>query len=96
MDLILVGDNELKLDENKLLKFNIHLLGRQKGLTLSKIYASSNCFIFPSTTDTLGQVVLEALASGLPVIVSNQGGPKEFVSNDYGYVLNGWNCKYLN
>jgi len=87
MDLILVGDDELGIDKDKLLKYNIHFLGRQKGLTLSKIYASSNCFIFPSTTDTLGQVVLEALASGLPAIVTNQGGPKEFVSNDYGYVL---------
>ena len=55
--------------------------------TLLFFSASSNCFIFPSTTDTLGQVVLEALASGLPTIVTNQGGPKEFVSNDYGYVL---------
>jgi glycosyltransferase involved in cell wall biosynthesis len=35
--------------------------------------------VFPSTTDTFGNVVLEAQASGLPVIVSDQGGPAEIV-----------------
>jgi glycosyltransferase involved in cell wall biosynthesis len=41
--------------------------------------ASSDLFLFPSTTDTLGNVVLEAQASGLPVIVSDQGGPSQQV-----------------
>ena len=40
-------------------------------------YASSDVFVFPSTTDTFGNVVLEAQACGLPVIVSDQGGPCE-------------------
>ena len=45
-------------------------------------------FVFPSTTDTLGQVVMEAQSSGLPVIVSDQGGPKEVVGHDRtGFVL---------
>jgi glycosyltransferase involved in cell wall biosynthesis len=39
--------------------------------------ASSDVFLFPSTTDTLGNVVLEAQASGLPVVVSDIGGPKQ-------------------
>src|SRR5262249_4114199 len=39
--------------------------------------ASSDVFIFPSHTDTAGNVVLEAQASGLPVLVTNEGGPKE-------------------
>lgn len=86
--LILVGDVEIKsLDKEELKRSNITLLGRKQNLDLSKIYASSNSFIFPSTTDTLGQVVLEALSSGLPVIVSNKGGPKTFVRKDFGYIV---------
>ena len=42
---------------------------------------------YHSTTDTLGQVVMEAMASGLPVIVTNKGGPKEFINEKIGYVL---------
>ena len=82
--LILVGDNELKyIVKDK----SISYLGRKSGLELSKIYASSDCFIFPSTTDTLGQVVMEALASALPVIVTNKGGPKTFVKKEFGYII---------
>lgn len=83
--LILVGDKELK---KELKSSNITYLGRKRGEELSKIYASSDCFIFPSTTDTLGQVVMEAMASALPVIVTNEGGPKTFVNESFGYVLN--------
>ncbi len=51
--------------------------GRLQGDDLYAAYASSDIFVFPSTTDTFGNVVLEAQASGLPVIVTNQGGPVE-------------------
>lgn len=49
-------------------------LGRE---ALADAYASAELFVFPSTTDTAGNVVLEAQASGVPVIVSDQGGPRE-------------------
>jgi glycosyltransferase involved in cell wall biosynthesis len=58
---------------------NVHFVGYQTGEMLSKIYASSDIFVFPSPTETLGNVVLEAMASGLPVIVANQGGVLENV-----------------
>lgn len=49
--------------------------------------ASADLFLFPSTTDSLGNVVLEAQASGLPPIVSDQGGPQEnLIRNDTGLV----------
>jgi glycosyltransferase involved in cell wall biosynthesis/predicted metal-dependent phosphoesterase TrpH len=51
--------------------------GYLKGEELSAAYAAADIFVFPSTTDTFGNVILEAQASGLPVIVSNQGGPCE-------------------
>ena len=48
---------------------------------LAAAYASSDFFVFPSTTDTFGNVVIEAQASGLPVIVSDVGGPKDLVED---------------
>lgn len=42
---------------------------------LERIYASSDIFLFPSITETFGNVVLEALASGLPVVAAARGGP---------------------
>jgi glycosyltransferase involved in cell wall biosynthesis len=44
---------------------------------VAEVFASADVFVFPSTTDTAGNVVLEAQASGLPVIVSKAGGPRE-------------------
>jgi glycosyltransferase involved in cell wall biosynthesis len=44
---------------------------------VARVFASSDVFVFPSETDTAGNVVLEAQSSGLPVVVSDQGGPKE-------------------
>jgi glycosyltransferase involved in cell wall biosynthesis len=44
---------------------------------VAEAFASADCFVFPSSTDTAGNVVLEAQASGLPVIVSGTGGPRE-------------------
>lgn len=49
-------------------------LGREDVAT---VFASADLFVFPSETDTAGNVVLEAQASGLPVVVSNVGGPQE-------------------
>lgn len=53
--------------------------GYVHGTALEELYASCDLFVFPSTTDTFGNVVLEAQASGLPVIVTDQGGPCENV-----------------
>ncbi len=50
-----------------------------EGVELATAYASADIFVFPSTTDTFGNVVLEAQASGLPAVVSDLGGPKELV-----------------
>ncbi|MGA3048195.1 MAG: glycosyltransferase [Terracidiphilus sp.] len=49
--------------------------GVLKGEALSTAYASMDLFVFPSHTDTFGNVVLEALASGVPAIVTRDGGP---------------------
>ena len=63
---------------------------------LPALYASSDLLVFPSTTDTFGNVVLEAQASGIPVIVSNQGGPQEnLVPGETGLVVEGKHVEAL-
>ncbi len=56
-------------------------VGYLTGEPLANAYASADIFVFPSTTDTFGNVIIEAQASGLPVIVSDLGGPKELVED---------------
>lgn len=56
--------------------------GYLRGKELAAAYASADIFVFPSTTDTFGNVILEAQASGLPVVVSDSGGPKELVTHE--------------
>jgi glycosyltransferase involved in cell wall biosynthesis len=57
---------------------------------LATAYASADFFVFPSTTDTFGNVVIEAQASGLPVIVSDVGGPKDLIEEGVdGFITKG-------
>jgi glycosyltransferase involved in cell wall biosynthesis len=79
-DLVIVGDGPYRNDlEEKLKGYPVLFTGFLLGEELSRVYASSDLFVFPSATDTFGNVVLEAQASGLPVIVSDEGGPKEII-----------------
>ncbi|MBD3317879.1 MAG: glycosyltransferase [Chitinivibrionales bacterium] len=67
---------------------NVHLLGRLQRAELPLLYSGSDLFVFPSTTDTFGMVVLEAQACGLPAIVTDKGGPQEIVADgETGYVV---------
>ena len=61
--------------------------GPFQGEALARAYANLDAFVFPSRTDTFGNVVLEALASGVPAIVSDAGGPRFIVrSGETGFV----------
>lgn len=61
--------------------------GVVKGDALAHAYANMDVFVFPSKTDTFGNVILEALASGVPAVVTNEGGPKFLVrSGETGFV----------
>ncbi|HYO81344.1 MAG TPA: glycosyltransferase [Bryobacteraceae bacterium] len=53
--------------------------GVLKGEELARAYADMDVFVFPSYTDTFGNVILEALASGVPTVVTTGGGPKFLV-----------------
>lgn len=54
---------------------NAKFTGILRGKELARAYANMDAFVFPSHTDTFGNVVLEALASGVPAIVTPDGGP---------------------
>lgn len=62
-------------------------LGTRTGLDLAQIYASSDVFVFPSRTDTFGMVLLEALASGLPIAGYPTPGPIDVIGESGTGVL---------
>lgn len=77
---LIVGDGS----EREWLKANLeaaNLPGIRRGEELAQAYADMDVFTFPSRTDTFGNVVLEAFASGVPAVVTDAGGPKFIVRN---------------
>ncbi len=84
--LAIVGDGPY-LKELKTLLPDAMFTGYLAGLELAQAFASADIFLFPSTTDTYGNVVVEALASGLPNVVSDQGGPRDLiVEGETGFI----------
>ena len=77
---LIVGDGPYAEMMKELLPEGIYT-GSLHREELAAAYASADLFVFPSTTDTFGNVVIEAQASGLPVIVSDVGGPKDLVED---------------
>jgi phosphatidylinositol alpha 1,6-mannosyltransferase len=73
--LALVGDGPMRRRLEGDLP-HAHFAGHQSGRGLARWYASGDVFIFPSTTETFANVVQEAMASGLPAVVVDRGGPQ--------------------
>jgi glycosyltransferase involved in cell wall biosynthesis len=97
LKLIVVGDGpDLPRLRERLAGQNAVFTGPLTGEDLSQAYASSDIFVFPSCTDTFGNVVLEAQASGLPVVVTDKGGPQEnMIHRETGYVVAGQDPRAL-
>ncbi|MBI5571769.1 MAG: glycosyltransferase [Desulfomonile tiedjei] len=91
VSLVIVGDGPYRQVMQEALEGTPCLFtGYLEADSLAPIYASCDLFVFPSTTDTFGNVVLEAQASGLPVVVTDQGGPQEnMVAGETGLVVQG-------
>jgi glycosyltransferase involved in cell wall biosynthesis len=79
--LVIVGDGPyLKELKERMSDLNeVIFTGFIEGKELADIYCGSDIFVFPSTTDTYGTVLLEAQAAKLPAVVSDSGGPKEVI-----------------
>jgi glycosyltransferase involved in cell wall biosynthesis len=80
--LALVGDGpHRKHLEHHFAGLPVHIAGFLHGEELAQAYASSDIFIMPSRTETLGLVVLEAMSSGLPVVAARAGGIPELIQD---------------
>lgn len=87
--LALVGDGPYRQDlERHFADTPTHFVGYLTGKDLAAAFASSDAFIFPSRTETLGLVLLEAMAAGCPVIAANAGGIPDIVTDGVnGYLF---------
>jgi glycosyltransferase involved in cell wall biosynthesis len=77
---LVVGDGPA-LERLKARHPEVHFTGAKHGLELARHYASGDVFVFPSRTDTFGLVLLEALASGLPVAAYPVPGPLDVIAD---------------
>lgn len=78
---IVVGDGPMQKELKAQAPSNVTFTGYVKGELLAAWFASADLFVFPSSTETFGNVVLEALASGTPVIGARSGGVKEIIEH---------------
>ncbi len=86
---IIVGDGPLASDLKETFQHNVTFTGYLKGEELAQVYASSHAMVFPSATETFGNVVLESLACGTPVIGADAGGVKNIITHG----RNGYLCQ---
>lgn len=77
---VLVGDGPY-LESLKKKYPDVKFLGKKVGEELAKIYANAEVFVFPSKADTFGIVILESIASGIPVASYPEPGPREVIQN---------------
>lgn len=76
-----------ELFEKKQLGDSVVFTGPLTGEALAQMYATADVFVFPSQTETFGQVIQEAMASGLPVVAVRAGGPADLVQSEMtGYL----------
>lgn len=86
-NLIVAGDGTAKEEAMQLMPRAI-FLGKLDHTELSRLYASADAFVFTSTSETYGNVVIEAMASGLPSVIANGGGSSSLIEHGQ----NGYKC----
>ncbi|MDM9380003.1 glycosyltransferase family 1 protein [Chlorogloeopsis sp. ULAP01] len=87
--LALVGDGPHRANLEKYFSdTNTHFVGYLVGAELASAFASADAFVFPSRTETLGLVLLEAMAAGCPVVAARSGGIPDIVTDGVnGYLF---------
>lgn len=85
--LVLVGSGPLEAELRRSGIERLHVLGLLQGADLATAYASADLFAFPSATETFGNVLLEAMASGLPAVVAATGGVLDFAEHGANALL---------
>lgn len=80
--LLFIGDGPLRERLEAESDARVIFVGYRFGEELARLYASSDLFVFPSLSETFGNVILEAMASGLPVVGFNVQGPKDIIDNN--------------
>lgn len=81
--LVIVGDGPSKAKLQTLLPKDTLFLGEQTGETLAQSYAAFDLFVHPGNDETFGQAIQEGMASGVPVIVPDKGGPLDTVDEGF-------------
>ncbi len=84
---VFVGDGPYEAELRAAAPPNAIFTGRLSGVPLSTAYASSDVFLFPSVTDTFGNVLLEAMASGLVVVSADAGNTRELIGTERGVII---------
>lgn len=79
---VLVGDGPVRKKLSSLYP-DAYFVGKKQGKELADYYRSADVFVFPSKTDTFGIVIIEALASGLPVAAYNVMGPRDIITKNF-------------
>lgn len=87
VNFLIVGDGIAGTNCKAMMK-NAVLTGKVDHQTLATLYASATIFLFPSVSETYGNVVIEAMAAGLPCVIADGGGSRDFITQG----VNGFKC----